>query len=79
MSAAEHERSRERAQRQLGHDRIEQMRREQLRQMTEADAARIFSQLDPPRPYVLRPTSGLVEQQLRFAKLREELLRETHR
>jgi hypothetical protein len=37
--------------------------------MTESDAGRVFAQLDPPHPYVLRPSSGLVEQQRFFARL----------
>lgn len=50
--------------------RLELLRRERLRQLTEDDAARMFALLDPPRPYELRPSSGLVEQQRWFAMLR---------
>ena len=59
------------AQRNIGHARLEELRIERLRQMTEAESARIFSMLDPPRPYTLRPSSGLVEQQRWFRLLRE--------
>jgi hypothetical protein len=45
------------------------MRVEELRRMTEADAARVFAQLDPPRPYAVRPSSGLVDQQRLFGRL----------
>lgn len=61
------------AQRRLGFARLEELRQQQLRNMTEAEAARIFSQLDPPRPYRLRPSSGLVEQQRWFRMLKEKL------
>lgn len=61
------------AQRCLGYERLRRMRLEELRSMTEADSARIFAQLDPPRPYALRPSSGLVEQQRLFAKLHRRL------
>ncbi len=60
------------AQRRIGFARIDQLKADQLRGMTEADAARIFAQLDPPRPYALRPSSGLVEQQRLFALLRRD-------
>ncbi len=53
--------------------RLDEMRRQELSAMTEADAARIFDQLDPVRPYELRPTSGLVEQQRWFRKLADLL------
>jgi len=59
------------AQRRLAHERLERMRMEELRRMTPADAARVFAQLDPPRPYVLRPSSGLIQQQRLFAKLHQ--------
>lgn len=61
------------AQRRLGYERIEQLRLERLRNMTEREAAEIFDTLDPPRPYRLRPSSGLVEQQRRFAGIRQRL------
>jgi hypothetical protein len=57
------------AQRRLGQAKLEQLKLRSLREMTEADSARIFAQLDPPRPYVLRTTSGLVEQQYWFQLL----------
>ena len=57
------------AQRRLATARLEEMRLEELSQMTESDAARIFEQLDPPRPYELRPSSGLIEQQRWFRLL----------
>jgi hypothetical protein len=55
------------------------MKRQSLRQMTEADAARIFAQLDPPRPYTLRESSGLVEQQRWFRLLRDRLNEQSSR
>ena len=61
------------AQRRLAYQRLERMRLEELRRMTEADAARTFAQLDPPRPFVLRPSSGLVEQQRLFTALHQRL------
>lgn len=61
------------AQRRLGFERLERMRLEELRSMTEADADRIFANLDPARPDALRPSSGLVEQQRLFAKLQHRL------
>ena len=56
--------------------RLEELRRQELRAMTEADAARIFAQLDPARPYELRPTSGLVEQQRWFGLLRATIVQQ---
>lgn len=53
--------------------RLESLRRQQMRELTEADAARLFAMLDPPRPYQLRPSSGLVEQQRWFALLRKKM------
>ena len=61
------------AQRRRGYERLERMRLEELRSMTEVDAAGVFARLDPLRPYVLRSSSGLVEQQRLFAKLRHKL------
>lgn len=55
----------------LGYERLAQLRMEELRNMTEIEAGRVFAQLDPPRPYLLRSSSGLVEQQRLFAKLRD--------
>ena len=66
-------------QRRLGFERLDQMKRQSLRQMTEADAARIFAQLDPPRPYTLRESSGLVEQQRWFRLLRDRLNEQSSR
>ena len=60
------------AQRRLGFARLDALQRQELRQMTERESARIFSQLDPPRPYELRPSSGLVEQQRWFRLFREK-------
>jgi hypothetical protein len=62
------------AQRRLGYARLEELKLEELRQMTESDAARIFAMLDPPRPYALRPSSGLVEQQRWFMLARTRQL-----
>ena len=53
--------------------RLEQLRREELENLTESQAASIFAQLDPPRPYELRPSSGLVEQQRWFQLFREKM------
>lgn len=50
--------------------RLELLRSETLRALTQRDAARIFALLDPPRPYELRSSSGLVEQQRWFDLLR---------
>ncbi len=61
------------AQWRIAATRLEELHRQELRNMTEADAARIFALLDPPRPYELRPTSGLVEQQRWFRLFRETL------
>ena len=57
------------AQRRLAYERLERMRLEELRLMTQADRARVFAQLDPPHPYVLRPSSGLIQQQRLFSRL----------
>jgi hypothetical protein len=56
-------------QRSIASERLAAMKQHQLRAMTEADSARVFSQLEPLRPFALRPTSGLVEQQRLFQKL----------
>jgi hypothetical protein len=53
--------------------RLESLRRREIRDLTEASAARVFALLDPPRPYQLRPSSGLIEQQRRFAELRRKM------
>ena len=58
-------------QRRLGFAKLEELQRNELCTMTEAEAARVFAQLDPPRPYPLRASSGLVEQQRWFRLLRE--------
>lgn len=55
--------------------RLAELRRENLKQLTEAEAARMFEMLEPPWPFKLRPTSGLVQQQNRFCRLRQ--LRDT--
>ena len=52
---------------------LEEMKRVELRKMTEADAAKIFTELDYPLPYPWRSDSkpednGLVEQQRWFMK-----------
>lgn len=60
------------AQRRIAYERLERMRLEELRLMTQADAARVFAQLDPPRPYVLRPSSGLIQQQRLFSQLHRQ-------
>ena len=59
------------SQRRIGFARLEQLRQEELRAMTETEAARVFAQLDPPQPYELRPSSGLVEQQRWFERLHD--------
>ena len=64
------------AQLRIGFERLEAMRREQLRNMTEQDAARIFEQLDPPRPYELRSGSGLIEQQRKFRQIWDRMHRD---
>jgi len=61
------------AQRTRGFARLDLLNLQALRAMTEADAARMFARLDPPRPYLLRPSSGLVEQQRLFALLRRQI------
>jgi hypothetical protein len=53
--------------------RLESLRRREIRDLTEASAARVFALLDPPRPYQLRPSSGLIEQQRWFAELRRKM------
>lgn len=53
-------------QRTVSAKRLAAMRLQELREMTEADSAIIFAKLEPCRPYPLRPTSGLVEQQRLF-------------
>ena len=57
------------AQWRLGQAKLEELRLKALREMTEADSARAFALLDPPRPYTLRPSSGLIEQQRWFQLL----------
>ena len=45
----------------------------ELRQLTEREAARRFARsLQLPGPYPLRPSSGLVEQQRVFSRLRRD-------
>ena len=47
------------------------LRIRELRQMSEAESAQRFARfLSPPGPYPLRKSSGLVEQQRIFARLR---------
>lgn len=58
-------------QRRLGFERLDHLRRQAIREMTESESAKIFAQLDPPRPYQLRPSSGLIEQQRWFRLLRQ--------
>lgn len=53
-------------QRTVSAERLAAMRLQELREMTEAESAVIFARLEPCRPYPLRPTSGLVEQQRLF-------------
>lgn len=60
------------AQISAGYEKLEAIRTAELRNMTEQDAARIFDQLEPPRPFEIRPSSGLVEQQRLFRKLLQE-------
>ncbi len=53
-------------QRTVSAERLSAMRRQELCEMTEAESAAVFAKLEPCRPYPLRPTSGLVEQQRLF-------------
>jgi hypothetical protein len=55
-----------------GAAKMEALRLEELRRMTEDDAAKIFALLDPPHPYPLRQSSGLVQQQYWFKLQREQ-------
>ena len=59
-------------QRLLAAAKLEELRIQELIGLTEADAAQIFAQLDPCRPYELRPSSGLVEQQRWFRLLMQK-------
>jgi hypothetical protein len=53
-------------QRTVAAERLAAIRLQELREMTEAESAIVFAKLEPCRPYPLRPTSGLVEQQRLF-------------
>ena len=54
-----------------GYEKVEAMRTAELQNMTEQDSARIFARLEPPRPFEIRSSSGLIEQQRLFRKLLE--------
>ena len=47
---------------------LESVWQRELRSLSEADAVRMFNQLDAPRPYPLRRGSGLTDQQRFFMK-----------
>lgn len=51
---------------------LDRQHRRELRQLNETEAAYRFARLlNIPGPYPLRPTSGLVEQQRLFNRLRD--------
>lgn len=64
------------AQWRLAANRLAELHLERLANLTESEAGRIFALLDPPRPYELRSTSGLVEQQRLFGKLRDSAIQD---
>lgn len=56
---------------QCAGEELAALRIRELRQMSEAESAQRFARfLSPPGPYPLRKSSGLVEQQRIFARLR---------
>lgn len=56
---------------QCAEEELASLRVRELRQLSESESARRFARLlCPPAPYPLRKTSGLVEQQRVFARLR---------
>lgn len=58
---------------QRAHDVLEAERRSKLRQLSERDSAQCFARLlRLSTPYPLRESSGLVEQQRIFARLRKQ-------
>jgi hypothetical protein len=58
---------------QRAHDALEAERQRNLRQLSEQDSAQCFARLlRMSTPYPLRESSGLVEQQRIFARLRKQ-------
>lgn len=56
---------------QCAHEALASVRIRELRQMSETESAERFARLlSPPGPYPLRKSSGLVEQQRIFDRLR---------